>query len=35
MDEMILALENTSADAPFFLDVDDGEDGERVQVIIG
>ena len=35
VDELILALENTSADAPFYLDVDEGEDGERVQVIIG
>jgi hypothetical protein len=35
MDELILALEHTSPDAPFSLDVDEGEDGERVQVIIG
>jgi hypothetical protein len=34
-DEMDLALENTSPDAPFFLDMDGGEDGERVQVFIG
>jgi hypothetical protein len=34
-EEMILALQNTSPEAPFYLDVDEGEDGERVQIFIG
>jgi len=33
LDQMILALENISPDAPFSVDVDD--DGEKVQVFIG
>jgi hypothetical protein len=33
--EMILALQNTSPEAPFYLDVNEGEDGERVQIFIG
>ena len=35
LDEMILALQNTSPEAPFYLDVNEGEDGERVQIFIG
>lgn len=35
MDQMILALQNTSPEAPFSLDVDEGENGERVQIFIG
>lgn len=35
IDEMILALEKTSPDAPMFVQVDEGEDGERVEVYIG
>ena len=35
IDEMILALEKTSPTAPLFVQVDEGEDGERVEVYIG
>jgi hypothetical protein len=36
LDEIILALGDTSEeDIPFFVDVDEGEDGEKVQVFIG
>lgn len=36
LDEVILAMKDISKDGtPFFVDVDDGEDGERVQVFIG
>jgi len=36
LDEVILALaETTSSDAPLYVDVDEGEGGERVQVYIG
>jgi len=36
LDEVILALGDTAdADTPFFVNVDEGEDGERVQVFIG
>ena len=36
VDELILALEdNTSPENPLFVDVHEGEDGERVQVYIG
>ena len=35
MDQMILALQNTSPEAPFSIDVDEGENGERVQIFIG
>jgi len=35
VDEMILALRDTNQDEPFFLDVQDDEDGEHVQVYIG
>jgi hypothetical protein len=35
-DEMIVALENTtSSDSPLVVNVDEGEDGEKVQVYIG
>jgi hypothetical protein len=36
LDEIILALEdNTSPDAPFYVEVDEGEDGEKVEIYIG
>jgi hypothetical protein len=36
MDELILALNATSkGDTPFFIDVHEGDEGERVQVFIG
>ena len=35
LDEMILALEKTSPSAPLFVQVNEGEDGERVEVFIG
>lgn len=35
LDELILALEHTNPDAPFYVEVQDGEDGERVEVYIG
>lgn len=36
VDELILALENSATpDHPLFVEVDEGEDGERVQVFIG
>ncbi len=36
LDEIILAMGDTAdAGTPFFVDVDEGEDGERVQVFIG
>ncbi len=35
LDELILALEKTSPDAPFYVEVNEGEDGERVEVYIG
>jgi hypothetical protein len=36
LDEVILALKDVSKDGtPLFVDVDEGEDGERVQVFIG
>jgi hypothetical protein len=36
VDEMILALgKNTGPDNPFYIEVDEGEDGERVQIYIG
>ncbi len=36
LDELILALaETTSAEAPLYVDVDEGDGGERVQVYIG
>ena len=35
LDEVVLALENITPDAPFYVDVQEGEDGEHVQVYIG
>jgi hypothetical protein len=36
VDELVMALaEHTSSDSPFFVDVDNGEGGEKVQVYIG
>ena len=35
LDEVILALEKTSPDQPFYVKVDEGESGERVEVFIG
>ena len=36
LDEVILSLKDVAADGtPFFVDVDEGENGERVQVFIG
>jgi len=36
LDELILALEKTtSQENPFYVEVDEGEDGERVQIYIG
>ncbi|HSQ17711.1 MAG TPA: hypothetical protein VLM83_08445 [Anaerolineales bacterium] len=35
LDELILALEKTSPTAPLSVHVDEGEDGERVEVYIG
>jgi hypothetical protein len=35
LDELILALEHTTPDAPFFVEVQDDDDGERVEVYIG
>jgi hypothetical protein len=36
LDEMILALRDVAKDGtPFFVDVNEGEDGEHVQVFIG
>jgi hypothetical protein len=33
--EAVLALETTSPEAPFYVEVNEGEDGERVEVYIG
>jgi hypothetical protein len=36
VDELVLALgENTSSEDPFYIEVDEGEEGERVQIYIG
>lgn len=35
VDEMILALRETKQDEPFYMDVQDDEDGEHVQIYIG
>lgn len=35
LDEIILALEKTSPDQPFYVKVDEGESGEKVEVYIG
>jgi hypothetical protein len=34
-DDMVMALKHVSPDTPFSVDVDEGENGERVQVYIG
>jgi len=35
LDEVILALDATSPEAPFYVEVNEGDDGERVEVYIG
>jgi hypothetical protein len=35
LDEVILALDKTSPDQPFYVKVDEGESGEKVEVFIG
>ena len=35
LDEVIMALDATSPDAPFYVEVNEGDDGERVEVYIG
>jgi hypothetical protein len=35
IDEIIMALEHTSNQAPFYVEVDEGERGERVEIFIG
>lgn len=35
LDEVILALDKTSPDQPFYVEVDEGELGEKVEVYIG
>jgi hypothetical protein len=35
IDGMVHALENVSPEAPFYLEVNEGEDGERVEIFIG
>ncbi len=35
VDEVIMALEKTSPNTPFYLQVNEGEDGEKVEVYIG
>jgi hypothetical protein len=35
IDEIIMALEHTSNEAPFYVEVNEGEGGERVEVFIG
>ena len=35
LDEVIMALDSTSPDAPFYVEVNEGDDGERVEVYIG
>jgi SHOCT-like domain len=35
LDEVILALNKTSPDQPFYVNVDEGESGEKVEVFIG
>ncbi len=35
LDEMLLALENVSPEAPLYVSVDDDDDGEKVEVYIG
>ncbi|RPI86288.1 MAG: hypothetical protein EHM41_09040 [Chloroflexi bacterium] len=35
IDQIIMALEKTNPDEPFFLEVDDDKDGDRVEIYIG
>jgi magnesium-transporting ATPase (P-type) len=35
LDEVIMALDATSPDAPFYVEVNEGDNGERVEVYIG
>jgi len=35
LDEVILALDKTSPEAPLYVEVNEGSDGERVEVYIG
>lgn len=35
IDQILMALEKTNPDEPFFLEVDDDEDGNRVEIYIG
>jgi hypothetical protein len=35
LDEVILALDKTSPEQPFYVRVDEGEEGEKVEVYIG
>lgn len=35
LDEVILALQKTNPDTPFYVEVNEGEDGERVEVYLG
>jgi hypothetical protein len=35
IDELIMALEATNPDTPFYVEVDEGANGERVEVYIG
>ena len=35
LDEVVLALEKTSPEQPFYVKVDEGEEGEKVEVYIG
>jgi hypothetical protein len=35
LDELLLALEKTSPDTPFYIEVNEGNDGEKVEVYIG
>jgi hypothetical protein len=35
LDEVIMALDATSPEAPFYVEVNEGDDGERVEVYIG
>jgi len=35
LDEVILALDKTSPEQPFYVNVDESESGEKVEVYIG
>ena len=35
IDELIMALETTNPDTPFYVEVNEGDDGEKVEVYIG